>query len=466
MQDTETFRDHIGTVDEKTGKRIWVYPKKPEGRYYNARTWVSIFLLLLLFGIPFIRVHGDPLLLFNILERKFIIFGIVFTPQDLHLFALAMITLIVFVVLFTVVFGRLFCGWVCPQTIFMEMVFRKIEYWIEGDANQQRKLKAAPWTSEKIWKKSLKHVIFFAIAILIANTFLAYIIGTEQLFKIISEPVSQHVGGFIALIVFSFIFYMVFAKMREQVCIAVCPYGRLQGVMLDKNSIVVAYDWIRGEPRGKIKKNQPEEAAKLGDCVDCGACVRVCPTAIDIRNGTQLECVNCTACIDACDDIMEKVGREKGLIRYDSYNGIEQGRKTVFTGRVQAYIGVLIALIALQGFLFATRSEVEAVILRTPGMLYQKVDDTYISNLYNYQIINKTTRDIDGIEFRLLDPNGRIKVVGQVPVAAKQAMAEGAFFIEMESAKLEGRKTELKIEVYSNGEKIDDATTNFLGPVK
>ncbi|MBI1226076.1 MAG: cytochrome c oxidase accessory protein CcoG [Bacteroidetes bacterium] len=488
-QDTEEYRDHLATVDKK-GKRVWMYPKKPSGWFYNARTWVSFALLALLFGMPFLRVNGEPILLFNVLERKFIIFSIVFTPQDMHLFALAMVTFMLFVVLFTVVFGRLFCGWICPQTIFMEMVFRKIEYWIDGDAGQQRKLAAAPWTGEKILKRVSKYAIFYAISLLIANTFLMYIIGSDEVIKIATEPVGQHLGGFIALLVFSGIFFFVFSYMREQVCIAVCPYGRLQGVLLVPDSIVVHYDYVRGEPRGKIQKSQlavsdlplastqptansQQPIAVKGDCIDCKLCVHVCPTGIDIRNGTQLECVNCTACIDACDSIMEKVNRPKGLIRYDSDNGIKEGhqpgtKRKIFTTRVWAYTGVLVALIALQAFLFATRSDVETVILRTPGQLYQKVEGDYLSNLYNYEVVNKTSKDIPKIEFRLVGaPEGRIKLVGEASSnVPKEGMLKGVMFIEMPKEKLESRKTELKIEVWSEGKLVDETKTNFLGPVK
>jgi cytochrome c oxidase accessory protein FixG len=393
-----------------------------------------------------------------------------------------------FVVLFTVVFGRIFCGWICPQTIFMEMVFRKIEYWIDGDTSQQRKLAAAPWTGDKILKRVGKYTIFFAIAVLIANTFLSYVIGVDEVIKIVTEPISQHTGGFIAMLVFSGIFFFVFSYMREQVCVAVCPYGRLQGVLLVPDSIVVHYDHVRGEPRGKIGKTsaggEPVQLsaspavsdsklqAQKGDCIDCKLCVHVCPTGIDIRNGTQLECVNCTACIDACDSVMEKVNRPKGLIRYDSETGIQSSRqpgykRKIFTTRVWAYTAVLTALLVLQAFLFATRSEVETVVLRTPGQLYQKVEGGGYSNLYNYEVVNKTAQDITGIEFKLKNPNGKLKLVGEAAnIAPKQGMLKGVFFVEMPADQLEGHKTKIEIEVWSNGKKVDDATTNFLGPIK
>jgi polyferredoxin len=495
IKDTEIYRDQIATVDE-SGKRVWIYPKKPKGRFTNARTYLSWVLLAILFGMPFIKLNGEPFLLFNILERKFILFGILFMPQDFHLFVLAMLTLMVFIVLFTVVWGRLFCGWVCPQTIFMEMVFRKIEYWIEGDANAQRRLNKAPWTTQKIIKKVGKQAIFFAIAVLVANTFLAYIIGIDQVFQIASEPVTQNLSGFIAMIIFSFAFYFVFSYLREQVCVAICPYGRMQGVMLDQNSIVVAYDFVRGEPRGKIKKNrkQPKAATEakvspiakiqqdvaappqaapaetmkqaLGDCIDCNLCVQVCPTGIDIRDGTQLECVNCTACIDACDEVMDKIKRPRGLIRYDSYNGIIEKRRKLFTPRVIAYTAVLGILLVVNIVLLNMRTEVETLILRTPGMLYQEVDETYLSNLYNYQVINKTTEDFP-VEFKLGgDAQGRIRLVGESTNAVAGKVAEGALFIDLERNSLKGRKNKVIVEVYSNGKLIDKAKTNFLGPIK
>ncbi len=467
-QDTEDYRDSIATVD-KQGKRVWVYPKKPKGKYTSARTYVSWVLLALLFGMPFVKVNGEPFLMLNVLERKFIIFGLYFGPQDFYLLGLAMITLVVFIVLFTVVFGRLFCGWVCPQTIFMEMVFRKIEYWIEGDYTAQMRLNAAPWTREKIVKKVGKQAIFFLIAVLVANTFLSYIIGVEEVFKIASEPISQNLGGFVAMVLFSGAFYFVFSYMREQVCIAICPYGRLQSVLLDKNSIVVAYDHVRGEPRGRIKKTkQPETetaAAPLGDCISCNLCVKVCPTGIDIRNGTQLECVNCTACIDACDEVMDKVERPRGLIRYDSLAGIEEKRQKIFTPRVIAYSAVLTVLLALNFVFLTGRTSVETLILRTPGMLYQEVDETHISNLYNYQVINKTD-EVFPVTFKLVSDFGRIKMVGNPPTTKPNDLVEGALFIEMERDKLEGRKNTVIIEVYANDKVIDKIKTNFLGPAK
>ena len=343
--DNESFRDRIATVDAK-GKRKWVYAQKPKGKIYNVRIWVSWGFFALFFTLPFVTYHGRPLFLFNIPEAEFIIFGKIFWPQDFFIFGVMMLTFIVFIVLFTAAFGRLFCGWVCPQTIFMEMLFRKVEYLIEGDAAKQRMRNNGPWTAEKIRVKALKHGAFFLLAFIIANFFLSYIIGVKQLKQIMTEPVSEHFGGFMAILIFSGVFYGVYAYFREQVCTVVCPYGRLQSVLLDRNSMLVAYDYKRGEPREKFKK---EKVATIntGDCIDCFQCVKVCPTGIDIRNGTQMECVGCTACIDACNKMMDAVGRPQGLIRYASENGIADGKKLRYTGRMKFYTMILFILTGL-----------------------------------------------------------------------------------------------------------------------
>ena len=467
----DAYRERIATVDEK-GKRIWIYPKMPKGWFYNKRKLLSYLLLLILFGLPFIKYNDKPFVLFNIPESEFILFGLYFGPQDFYLFVIAMLIGIVFIVLFTAIFGRLFCGWVCPQTIFMEMVFRRIEYAIEGDSRQQVKLNKAPWTTDKIVKKVAKQALFIGISFLIAHTFLSYIIGVEEVWKIMTEPISQHWKGFIAMVLFTATFYGVFAFMREQVCTTVCPYGRLQGVLLDENSLAVAYDFVRGEPRGKLKKNKvaedtmiPLDVIPQGDCIDCGLCVQVCPTGIDIRNGTQLECVNCTACIDACDEVMDKIGKPKGLVRVDSYQGIKKGVRHIWNTRVAAYSFVLVALMGLELFLFASRSQVDTLFLRTPGMLFQTHDDGYISNLYNYQLINKTDLEAE-VQFRCDDVEGLlIEPVGAAPKTIKNKVNEGAVFIKIPKDKIKERSTKLVIEVYHGEVLLDESKTTFFGPV-
>jgi cytochrome c oxidase accessory protein FixG len=462
----EEFRDTLATVDD-AGKRVWIYPKKPSGQFHTLRIWVTTFLLALFFAGPFLQWQGRPFLLFNIFERRFILFGQVFWPQDFFLLALTLITFFVFVILFTVAFGRLWCGWACPQTLFMEMVFRKIEYWIEGDANAQRRLTNSKWTREKIVKKSSKQIIFVLISLLISHTTMAYLIGIDQVKEIVTQSPTEHLAGFIGLIVFTAIFYGVFAWFREQACIAVCPYGRLQGVLLVKDSLVVAYDWLRGEPRGKLKKNQTTITGKQGDCIDCKLCVHVCPTGIDIRNGTQLECVNCTACIDACDDVMTKISKPKGLIRYSSYNAISQGKQKTFTPRVIGYIIVLTALVCLLCYFVFTRADIETTVLKVPGTLYTKTDDGQITNLYSIEFLNKTFNDID-LTVKIESPQQAsfMKIGDPAMIVPREGILKGMIMIKLPESAINSAKTVIELGIYQGDEKLETATARFIGPIK
>ncbi|PSL04864.1 cytochrome c oxidase accessory protein CcoG [Cecembia rubra] len=461
--DPEKFRDSLATVRED-GKRNWIYPKKVSGKFYRWRTYLSWVLLAILFIGPFIKVGGRPYMLFNIFERKFIIFGAAFWPQDTHLLIFLLLIFFVFVILFTAVFGRVFCGWACPQTLFMEMVFRKIEYWIEGDANQQRKLDAMPWNGEKIWKKGLKMFIFVLISLLISHTVMAYLIGIDQVKVIVTQPPSEHLAGFIGLMAFTGIFLFIFSWFREQACIVVCPYGRLQGVLLDANSINVTYDHVRGEPRAPIRKNQVEESPK-GDCIDCGLCVQVCPTGIDIRNGVQMECVNCTACIDVCDEVMDKVERPRGLIRYASDNSVLQRTQKLITGRVKLYSFLLLILVGAFVTLIATRDDLGATVTRFRGMTYQARDTGEISNLYEVTFINKTF-DPQTVTLTPQDEKYKVEVVGdQNWTLQGQTKFEGRFFIVTEAGNIKTNQENITLLLTQNGEVIDKIKTSFVGPI-
>jgi cytochrome c oxidase accessory protein FixG len=459
--DTEEFRDHLATVTEE-GKRIWIYPKKPSGKFHRLRIITSIVLLAILFLVPLIKVNGHPFMLLDILGRKFILFGISFGPHDFHLFVLTIIGLIISIFLFTVVYGRIFCGWICPQTIFMEMLFRKVEYWIEGDANKQRALKRRPWDGEKIFKKVLKHSIFAVMSVAIGNALLAWVIGIDSLVELVSKPIPEVFGKFMAMVIFSGVIYFFYAYFREQVCTIICPYGRLQGVMLDPDSIVIHYDNVRGEPRGKIRKNVEQNN---GDCIDCNLCVDVCPTGIDIRNGTQLECVNCTACIDACDEVMVKVKRPTGLIRYASKNEVETGVRKIFTPKAIGYTVVLFLLFSLITFLLVTRSDFELSIVRTPGLMAQEQPDSKLSNLYDVKIINKTFNTIPTtLELRNID--GEVKLLSGDLTLQPQGVSEGKFFVIISEDKITKLNTPIEIAVKSDDKIIDVVKTSFLGKVK
>ena len=459
----QDFRDHLSTAD-KEGRRQWLYPRKPRGRYFRARTYLSWLLLAVMFAGPFIRVHGNPLLLLNFVERKFVIFGQIFWPQDMIISAVTLLIFFTGIIVFTAAFGRLWCGWTCPQTVLMEMVFRKIEYLIEGDSSAQRALAKAPWTGAKFFKKATKHVIFFALSFIVGNTLLAYIIGTDQLYKIVTDNPANHVQGLAFMILFTLVFYGIFARFREQACTFICPYGRFMSALLDENTVVVAYDHKRGEKRGGLGTRRGKEGASgYGDCVNCFACVSVCPTGIDIRNGTQMECVHCTACIDACDNVMDKIKRPRGLIRYASLNGIERGERLRLTPRLMGYVVLLCALISLWMVLVFTRSEVETTLLRAPGALFQEAGDGHFSNLYTVKVVNKTSHEAP-IQMKLENVHGDLQVMGENIVVPPEKLVENSILIVLDKSALKSGTTPLVVGVYLHDKRIQTIKTSFIGP--
>lgn len=460
LEEFESFRDrHSNTTKE--GKRKWVYALKPSGRYYNYRKYLSWAYFAVFLILPLIRVNGMPLVQLNFTEGKFILFSKIFWPNDFFIFAVAMIALIVFIALFTVIYGRVFCGWICPQTVFLEFLFRPFEWWIEGNPAQQKKLDAGAWTSQKITKKVLKHSIYFIISFAIAHTFLAYIIGWDEVIKIIKEPFAQHMKLFFGLLFFTGLFFLTFVYLRDIVCTTICPYGRMQSVLFDKDTMQVSYDYVRGEPRGKIVKGKEQD---LGDCIDCKLCVQVCPTGIDIRDGVQMECVGCTACIDACDAVMTKINRPLGLIRFASENQIANKENFHFNFRMKAYTSILVILTLLMTFLIMTRKSMDVSVSRVKGMLYQEVGADSLSNLFAAKIINKVNKEVP-YELKVNNIPATIKMVkSHQAVLGKESITDINFFIQIDKKEIKQRTTNLTIGVYSNGEEVQTVKTKFLGP--
>lgn len=453
-----TFRDRPSTFG-KDGKRVWLFPKMPKGKLYNIRRIIAWTLLIFFYLAPFLKINGDPLIFLDFLQRKFVLFGTTFYPQDFHLLVLAIITLVVFVVLFTVIYGRIFCGWVCPQTVFLEFLYRPIEYLIDGNAEKQKELAEQEADAIKILKRILKHGIYLLISFFTILTFISYVTGTDKLGEIMDGWPMQRSGLLMGALVFTGIHYFVFAWFREQVCTIVCPYGRLQGVMLDVNTILVAYDYKRGEPR----RNAENRRSEHGDCINCYSCVAVCPTGIDIRNGTQLECINCTACIDACNSVMKRVKKPSGLIRFASEKSISEGKKVKFNARAIAYSSVLVVLLMVLTYLLTVRGDVETSINRSPGTMFQEYGADNYSNLYNLQMVNKTNSEIS-IELKLLSPEGEILLIGDPLMAEKGEVAKRNLLIVLKKENVKSSNNHLEIGIFENGKMIDKISTTFVGP--
>ncbi|KOH43160.1 cytochrome c oxidase accessory protein CcoG [Sunxiuqinia dokdonensis] len=452
----DSFRDHMATVDNE-GKRVWLFPKMPKGKLYNYRRVVAYSLLLFFYLAPHLKMGGEPLLFLNFVGRKFVFFGNTLYPQDFHLLIFPLIALLVFIILFTVVYGRIFCGWTCPQTVFMEFLYRPIEYLIDGDRRKQQVLAQQEMDLEKFLKRTVKHALFLAISFWTILTFWSYLIGFPEVQVYLANWPTANFSALLVVLAFTGMHYFVFGWFREQVCTLVCPYGRLQGVMLDNDSIVVAYDYVRGEPRGRGRNEEK------GDCIDCKRCVDVCPTGIDIRNGTQMECINCTACIDACNSVMYTVNKPKGLIRYASENSILKGKKQLLNARAIAYSVVLILLVGIASYSFINRGDIETTLIRAQGSMFQEYGVDAYSNLYNLQMVNKTNEPV-AAELRLLEPDGQIMMMGDELRLEAGEIAKRNLLIILKKDQLTNSNTHLRIGVYENGELVEEIGTSFVGP--
>ncbi|MBC2604602.1 cytochrome c oxidase accessory protein CcoG [Pelagicoccus albus] len=386
MATVNTPKKHVPNRDSLTainddGSRYIIHPSDAKGRFRFWRRASAYFLILLYAALPWIQIGGYPAVFLDTDAMRFHFLGMTFASQDLWL-AFFLISGLGFGLFYiTALLGRIWCGWACPQTVFLEHVYRRVERWIEGDAVKRRKLDSSKWGIERIWKRGLKHSLFVLLSLALAHMFMAYFVSVPGLWQMMHEAPAENWKVFVFVFVFATILYLNFGWFREQLCIVICPYGRLQSALIDEHSMVIGYDEQRGEPRGKAKD------ADAGDCIDCNRCVQVCPTGIDIRQGLQLECIGCAACVDACDSVMDKLKRPRGLVRYDSMEGLE-GRKTKYV-RPRMILYTVLLLIGAGVLLTSLRGLSDATITawRAPGASYY-VDADAVRNQFMVRVTN------------------------------------------------------------------------------
>ena len=375
----------LATMNED-GSRRWIRPKLSRGVWWKRRLAVGWILIALFTAIPYVRMHGKPLILLDVPHREFTLFGTTFLPTDSMLLMLLLVGIFVGIFLLTAVFGRVWCGWACPQTVYMEFVYRPIERWIEGNRGRQMKLDREGPDGRRL----LKQLVFVGVSLFLAHTFLAWFVGVDALRRWMTGPPTQHVAAFLIVAIVTALMMLDFGLLREQVCLVACPYGRFQSVLLDRRSLIVGYDPKRGEPKAALRARGGAPGA-VGDCIDCAACVITCPTGIDIREGLQMECIHCTQCIDACDVVMAKVGKPRGLIRYGSRDEFEGRARRILRPRIVIYPVIMVLVWGGLAWALARRGDADVTVLRGIGAPYGLLPDGRISNQLRVKVVNRTS---------------------------------------------------------------------------
>lgn len=444
------------------GKRKWVYQDIVSGKWASRRQIVIAVLILFYLVAPWISLNGQPFMLFDLVSRRFSFFGQTFLATDLYLLALLLVGSVLALFWFSAMFGRLWCGWACPQTVYLEGVFYRIERWIEGNPRQRKALDDGPHDDAYWTKKIAKHGIFWLMATAMSLSFTAYFIGPKASYEMFWTFGAAHPTAMIVAVATTAITYFNFAWFREQFCHFLCPYARIQSVFLDEHSLIIGYDESRGEPRGHIR---PNDTAQKGDCIACNRCVQVCPAGIDIRNGLQLECIQCTACIDACDTVMEKIGRPTGLIRYDSVSGIEHKKRKLFRARTVLYTVIFVIIGTMFTIRLSSREIVDFAVVRSAGTPYLVQEDGLVRNMLQMHLTNTDTRTRT-VTVKLESPiPAQLMVLGEPFEIAPGERIKAEAFVMVPKEKINAAATPMEFKLMDGAEEIGTATAKFLGPI-
>lgn len=454
----------------KDGSRRWMYPKLSKGSWLTRRVMVGWLLIMLFIGLPVLRIGGLPAVWLDVVHRRFVFFGFTFFATDTLILMSVGFLLLGAIVIFTALFGRVWCGWACPQTVYLEFVFRPIERLIEGKESARKKRDEAPLDFDAFWRKALKYTIFVGIALVLAHTFVAYFVGWDNLLLWMGRSPAKHPGFFILMGATSGLVLFDFAYFREQMCTIACPYARMQSVLMDQDSLLVSYDPHRGEDRARrtkaqrVQEEQGIKLAGLGDCIDCGACVRTCPTGIDIRDGLQMECIGCAQCVDACDAIMMGVGKDPGLVRYTSEHVLEGGRRRMFRPRFLLYMVFMGAMSILLAVGMWRSQGLDVDVLRSTGAPFVQMPTGEVSNRFKVRVQNRTSLQ-KLITTEIKEPKGaRLRFVGKPTLELKPGqLGRVEVWIVVPRSAVQGGQGPGTL-VVGSGDLKEEVSINLLGP--